>query len=568
MQPHVPIDSDEPDEEQTGATGFRYWAPLITVSVAMFIGTIDSSMMNVAVPAIVSDLNTDVTAVQGAISFYGLVMASLMLPAGRVATMYGLKRIYALSLVLYGLGTLLAAISWNMGVLFLGWSVVEGVAAAVLLPLGFTLVVINYEGKDRAMGLGLLAGVSAAAAALGPIFGGILTTFFTWRYGFAGEFILALVALALVPFLTDYRDSDVTLDWVGALLSSIGIGALVLGFILGGKYGWIREARPFVVGGTQVNPLGLSPTVLLVAGGGVLLVAFVHWQFRRERRNETPLVPMRVLNNGGFVSGVTTWVFRSVALAGFLFVVPLFLQSAVGFTAFESGVALLPFSIAGFVFALGTTGWRKRIQPKYLVQIGTGLMIGGLLLLYGQTSVTTTIAEMLLPMAIVGTGLGLVMAQIVDLTLSSVADEDVSEASSTLNATGMLGYAIGTAVFGSALLSSFYRGVVDGVLLTRGITVTIGQRQDIVILLEDAREIATEAERQAAFAALSPEQQQALADIVQGAMVSSMELTLLFIVAVSVVMLAAATFLPTQKPTVDEVVDVDKPSESVIRADD
>jgi hypothetical protein len=160
------------------------------------------------------------------------------------------------------------------------------------------------------------------------------------------------------------------------------------------------------------------------------------------------------------------------------------------------------------------------------------------------------------------------MGQIVDLTLSSVDQSDVSEASSTLNATGMLGYAIGTAIFGSALLSSFYRDVVDRVLLSRGITVTAEQRQDIVILVEDAREIVTEAERQAAFAALSPDQQAALVDIVQRAMVSSMELTLLFVAAVTVFMLAATTFLPTQKPKSGDVVDGDRPSESVIRADD
>ncbi|KAB1198307.1 MULTISPECIES: MFS transporter [Haloferax] len=568
MQPQTPVDSDGPAETREQNSGFRYWAPLVTVSVAMFIGTIDSSMMNVAVPAIVSDLQTDVTSVQAAITFYGLVMASLMLPAGRVATMYGIKRIYALSLVFYGIGTLLAAISWNMGVLFLGWSVIEGIAAAVLLPIGFTLIAINYEGKHRAMGLGLLAGVSAAAAALGPIFGGILTTFFTWRYGFAGEFILTLVALALVPFVADYRDSDVTLDWVGALLSIVGIGAVVLGFILGGKFGWVRATRPFEVGGTQVNPVGLSPTVWLLLLGLVFIVAFVHWQIRRERRGKTPLLPIRVVQNAGFVSGAATWVFRSVALAGFLFVVPLFLQSAAGFSAFESGLALLPFSIAGFVFALGTTGWRKRVQPKYLIQIGAIAMVVGVLLFYRQTSTTMTITSMILPMAVIGVGLGLIMGQIVELTLSSVDETDVSEASSTLNATGMLGYAVGTAIFGSALLSSFYGSVVDGVLRTEGITATAQERQEIVIRLQDAREIVTEAEREAAYAALPPETQQVLFELVQDAMVASMELTLLLVAGVTAVMLAVATFLPSHREEEVSVTDVVDPSDPVIRADD
>jgi len=168
--------------EQSQGT-LSYWGPAIAVSLSMFIAVIDSTLMNVAVPAIVSDLETTVPVVQGAIALYSLVMAALMLPGGKLPSIYGVRRLMQGTLVVYAAGTLLAALSWSPWVLYLGWSVIEGAAAAVLMPLTFTVLVVTYDGKDRATALGLLAGVNAAGAAVGPIVGGALTTFASWRWG-------------------------------------------------------------------------------------------------------------------------------------------------------------------------------------------------------------------------------------------------------------------------------------------------------------------------------------------------------------------------------------------------
>ncbi|MCP4363414.1 MAG: MFS transporter, partial [Chloroflexi bacterium] len=423
----------KPSEEKTGVA---FWAPLIAASLALFIVVVDSTMMNVAVPTIVKDLKTNVTAVQAVISLYSLVMASLMLVGSKLGAMNGVKKVFLVGVVIYGIGTLIAAVSWNIQILALGWSLFEGVGAAMVLPLAYALLVTNYEPKVQAVGFGILGGVSASAAAVGPILGGILTTYASWRWGFAMEVIIAIAIFPFAKYIVEKKTAaeGTTLDWGGAALSIIGLLSLALGLILAGRYGWWEATRPFTIGNIQVNPFGLSPTPILVGIGLSFLAAFIHWQMRRERNEQTPLVSMRVLGNGRFINGVSSNIFQSMVITGLLFVLPLYLQSAVGYSAFESGLAILPFSIATFLVSIGTSSWSERILPKLLIQAGIGLMVVGVFLLYRVVSLTVTIGQMAIPLGIFGVGMGLLMAHLVNLILSSVDANDSPEASGVNNA--------------------------------------------------------------------------------------------------------------------------------------
>ncbi len=480
--------------------GLSYWGPAIAVNLAMFIAVIDSTMMNVAIPAIVSDLDTTVTVVQGAITFYSLVMAALILPGGKLPSIFGIRRLTAATLVVYAVGTLLAAVSWNTTVLYLGWSVIEGAAAAVLLPLTFTVLVVSYEGADRAKALGTLAGVSATGAAVGPILGGALTTYASWRWGFALEAVVVAVTLLFVRYLTPDRLTETreSLDVGGTLLSVVSVTGLVTGFLLGGRYGWLTATRPFVVAGVEFTPAGTSPAIWCIAAGLLAFAAFLQYEARIERAGGSPLVPTEVFSNGRFTSGVLTFSSRSVVMAGFIFVVPVYLQAGLGYTAFEAGFAMLPFSVATLVTSMFTTGWRAYVPQKTLVQSGIVVMGVGLLLLVARTGPEQTIGSTVLPMTLFGLGLGLLMAQLVDMTLSAVPASNSAEASGVLNAVGMLGYALGTAVVGSFLLQRFYGGVVDGVLSATDRPVAADRRTELVLALQDAAETAT-AETQRAF---------------------------------------------------------------------
>ncbi|SIS02093.1 Major Facilitator Superfamily protein [Natronorubrum thiooxidans] len=373
-------------------TRIEYWGPAIAVSLAMFIAVIDSTLMNVAIPAIVEDLDTTVTTVQGAIAFYSLVMAALILPGGKLPTIYGIRRLMTVTLIVYAVGTLLAAISTNAAMLYIGWALIEGAAAAVLIPLTFTVLMFSYEGRDRAKALGLLAGVNAAGAAVGPILGGALTTYASWRWGFGLEALVVVVTLFFVRYVRPGRLTETrgTLDIGGTLLSIAGATTLVTGFLLGGKYGWLLARQPFFVGDIHFNPVGTSPAIWFIGLGLVAFAAFIQYEARVERAGGSPLVPSDMLTNSHFTSGVLTFSVRSIVMAGFIFVVPVYLQSGIGYTAFEAGVAMLPFSVATLLVSLFTTDWHKYVSQKMLVQGGIILMGVGLLLLYEQTSLSTS----------------------------------------------------------------------------------------------------------------------------------------------------------------------------------
>jgi MFS family permease len=542
----APTESTETAAE--ARSGLAYWGPAIAVSMAMFIAVIDSTLMNVAIPAIVADLETTVGVVQGAIAFYSLVMAAFILPGGKLPSMVGVRRLMTVTLLVYGLGTLLAAISWNAFVLYIGWSVIEGIAAAVLLPLTFTVLIVSYEGADRAKALGFLAGVNAAGAAVGPILGGALTTYASWRWGFALEALIVVVTLGFVRYLSADRLTETreTLDVGGTLLSLVGAVALVAGFLLGGKYGWLVASRPFEIAGTQVNPLGTSPAVWCIGLGLLALAAFVQYERRVERAGRSPLVPMTVLENGAFTAGTLTFATRSVVMAGFIFVIPVYLQSGLGYSAFQAGLAMLPFSAATLLASLYTTGWRERVPAKSLVQVGIVLMGLGLLVLVWQTGPGQTIVGMTIPMTLFGLGLGLLMAQLVDMTLSAVPGDQSAQASGVMNATGMLGYALGTAIVGSFLLSRFYGGVTDGVLRATDSSVTAEQRTELVLALQSAVETATEATQEAFLASLSPAERDLLASIFETAMVDAQQATLLLLALFVLLTLLVSSLLPTR----------------------
>lgn len=531
------------------STGFRYWIPLIASSMAILIVVVDSTMMNVAVPTIVKDLKTDVSTVQSVIALYSVVMAALMLTGGKLGSIIGIRAAFSIGLLFYGIGTLLAAISWNIFSLASGWSLFEGIGAAFLVPAAFTVVTANYAGKQRIQAFGILAGVQATAAAIGSMLGGILTTYLTWRWGFGGEAVIALAIIPLIPAIRQQqtRDSRTTLDGIGVILSSLGMLVLVLGFLIAGRYGWWEARRPFVLFGQRLNPFDLSPTPLCIIAGLSLMVGFFHWQRRRESRGQTPLVRPGLFANSQFVTGASMYMIRSIFLAGLLFVLPLYMQSALKFTAFQSGLALLPFSASVFFVSMKSASWASRISAKTLIQIGLVLLALGSLYTYAVTSTAMTIGTFFIPVTVMGIGLGLVMAQLVNLTLSSVAPQDTAEASGVTNAVGELGNSLGTAVIGSLLLMFFYTGVVDQVALRADLDLSYQQRSQLIVEIEDAPDIDTQAGLEAFIVDLPENVKDDVPFVMNDAAVRAMQNTMLVILTMMILTLLVSTFLPHRR---------------------
>ena len=528
--------------------GLRFWGPLIALSIATFIVVLDTTMMTVAVPQIATDLNTTVGGVQSGIALYAMVMASLMLTAGKLADLKGHKRLFIIGLAIFGVGTAVAAVAPNLGVLIFGWSFLEGIAAAFILPLTFTMTFAHYRGTQRAVAFGILGGLQAVGAAVGPILGGLLTTFSTWRLGFGLELIGVVAIIPLLRYLRETEpDRTGTLDWVGSVLSVLMTLSIVIGVLLAPTFGLVFPRRPFLVAGVQINPLGLSPSIWLIFFGLVLVALFFHWQTRRERKNKTPLFTAGLLNNRGFVRSVATNAIFMIAMMGFIFTIPVFLQSLRGFSAFETGLGLLPFSLAAMIVAFGTARLSARVHPKYLILSGLGLAAIGVLLTYSVISATLSLADLILPGLVFGVGTGLLLGPVVNLILSYVRPRQRNEAASARNANTQLGTSLGTAIIGSFLLLGFFVALVDGVAEEVGIDLTPQERQQLAIDLEDALSKLSNEEIQEIIGQLPPDDQALVLQLFETAGVNAMRAAMLATLAFIVLAFGVGLLIPGGK---------------------
>ena len=463
------------------------WGSLVPIAMVMFIIALDTTMLNVAIPSIVEDLGTTTSAVQSAVALYALVMAALMVGAGRLGDIVGSKKIYTVALVVFGAGTLTATVAPNVAVLIFGWSFLEGVGAAALIPISIAMISLNYAGKRRAVAFGIVGGFQAVAAATGPLLGGFLTTELSWRVAFGFEAVIVAVVVVLMKRVKGApARRDQRVDWGGMVLWACGLTSIVLGVLLAGYYGWWNARRPFRIAGREVTPWGFSPTPLLIVAGLLILLGFVHWTRRRVTRREGPLFSFGTFADANYRAGIATDALESLLIAGLLFIVPVFLQSGRGYSALGAGVALLPFSLAILAAALGLPGLGERVSPKLLIQAGTVLIGVGLLWYRSVSGQSFAGADLIGPFAVIGFGIGMLLSQVSNLTLSGVAEEERGSATGVYNTGKELGTSLGTAIIGTAMLASFFQFYVTTSAAAIGKDLPPAEARVLAIQLEDA----------------------------------------------------------------------------------
>jgi MFS family permease len=431
---------------------------LLTLASAQFLMTLDSSVMNVSIATVAKDTGTTVTGIQAAVTFYTLVMASLMITGGKLGQILGRKRAFAIGCVIYGSGSLTTALAGNLTVLIVGWSVLEGAGAALIMPAIVALVASNFARDQRPRAYGLVASAGAIAVAAGPLIGGLFTTYLSWRWVFVGEVLLVLTILGLTRRIADTPpEQGARLDLIGTVLSALGLGLVVYGILRSGTWGFVQPKAG------APTWLGLSPVIwLMLAGGGVLWV-FLWWESHRLARGGTVLLDPAMLRNRTLRGGLTSFFLQYFLQAGLFFAVPLFLSVALGLSAIATGVRLLPLSITLLLAAAGIPRVFPNASPRRVAQIGFLLLFAGIVIMLAALDSGAGPEIVTWPMLLAGLGIGALASQLGAVTVSSVPDEQSGEVGGVQNTVTNLGASIGTALAGAVLISALTASFLSGV---------------------------------------------------------------------------------------------------------
>lgn len=519
------------------------WGVLTVLGAAQFLMVLDQAVMNVAISQLVDDFDTTVTTIQIVIAFYALVMAGLMLTGGKLGDIWGRRRAFAIGLCIYACGSALTAVSWNVPSLMLGWSVLEGIGAALVLPAMVALVASNFRGQERALAYGVLGGVAGAGIAVGPILGGWATTELSWRVVFAGEVVVAIGILAGIRLIKEAPrpETRVSLDWVGGVLSALGLSLVVLGVLQASNWGWLAPRS------SPIEPFGFSLTPFVIAAGGVVLACFTSWERRRERRGEDPLVHLGLLKIPQLRGGVAMLVAQNLILMGIFFTVPLFLQIVQGLDALETGVRMLPASAGLFVAALAGSALAKRFPARPLVRTGLAITFLATLLLMDTIEPELDNASFLVAMGVLGVGMGLVVSQLGNVVQSAVGDEDRSEAGGLQNTAAQLGSSLGTAVLGAIVITGLIASFSANVTANPQISGEVKQQVEVRLSAGGSFLSADEVEAAAGDAGVDQANTAALVSDYEDAQLSSLKTAFLFAAILVLAAFTATRRLPTRR---------------------
>jgi EmrB/QacA subfamily drug resistance transporter len=517
---------------------------LLVLAASQFLMVLDAAVMNVSISQLVADFDTTVTTIQGVITLYALVMAALFMTGGKLGDILGRRRAFVIGHVIYGIGSLLTAVSWSVASLTLGWSIIEGIGAAIVLPALAALVAGNFEGKERAAAYGALGGVAGAAIAVGPILGGWLTTELTWRLVFAGEVVIATgIVLATPRLLADApREGPAPrLDWVGSLLSALGLGLVVFGVLQASSWGWLAPRD------SPLEPFGFSLTPFVVAAGGVLLAAFRAWERREEERARSPLVHFALLARPVLRSGLVTFLGQNIVLMGVFFAVPLYLQIVQGFDALETGIRMLPTSITLLLTAVLGARLATRFSPRAIVRVGFVCLLAAVGFLLGTIEPQIDTTDFDVAMAVLGVGMGLVVSQLGNVVQSAVEESDRSEAGGLQYTAQQLGSSLGTALIGAivitGLATAFAANVGDDPRISQAVQDQVSVRLEGDLSFVDAASV----ERAAREAGVSPAETDALVEGYSDAQLEALKLGLLACGFIVLASLLGTRQLPRQR---------------------
>jgi len=446
------------------------WNPRLAVllAAAMFVLVVDTSLMNVSISAVVTDLDTTVSAVQSAIALEALVSAAFILISSKVGDLIGRRKAYVLGLLGYAVGALAMVFAQSITAVIIFWAILGGLGASLLLPAMQSLIHGNFEGAAQKRVYALVGASAAIAAAVGPLLGGFVTTFLSWRVGFALEVVVIAVVLAGIRLVRDVPyTGDRRLDPVGALLSVLGMGGIVLGILV-----WEE-------GGGAVG--------LLLAVGVVGLASLWWWLTRRHREGKVTLIDPTLFRSIIFRLGVSGQMLQNTALGGAMIVLPIFFQMALGYDALQTGLSLAPLSLTMFAVAMLAGRRLADRRSSSVIRIGFLLLVVGVAILIPIVPRADSSLIMAPALAVVGAGIGLLVSQLNNYTLAPISQERISEAAGVNSASGSFGLSLGLALAGAVMLGTLAFAFTN--LADQSLVLSPEEQQQVATALDEDAEV-------------------------------------------------------------------------------
>jgi MFS family permease len=453
-------------------------AAVLPLALAQFIASYAASNMNVAISTIASDLGTTVTGIQTTITLFTLTMAALMIPGSKLTDIWGRKFCFILGLGIYGVGALLAALAQGLGLLTAGYSLLEGVGSALLIPPIYILITVLFDDvKTRAKWFGVVSGAAGLGSAAGPLIGGLITSYISWR----ASFLLQVLVVAAIAFMARHIDDPPLaeprprFDVYGAVLSAIGLFFVVFGVLQSGTYGWAAAKKAVTVGGTTLIPKGgISPVWILVVIGALFLIAFFVHVRLREKHGATPLVSLSLFRNRTSNLGLVTQNVQWLVLQGSFFVISVFLQQERHYDAIRTGLTLVPATIGILVSSAMAQRMASRHPQRRLVRAGFTVTVVGLGLLLALSRVDSPNWTFWPGLLLVGFGVGAMLTASVNVVQSAWPETVQGDISGVSRSVSNLGSSLGVAFAGSVIVGAAGNSPYATALIVVGAFAVVG----------------------------------------------------------------------------------------------
>jgi EmrB/QacA subfamily drug resistance transporter len=435
--------------------GRKSWLTLIVLSLALAIVVIDLTIVNVAIPSIRAEFNAGLHEVEWIIALYALVYAAFIITWGKLGDQFGRRRMFIAGVGTFVFGSLIVGTAPSISVIIIG-RFVQGMGAAMTSPSTLSLLSTTYTGRMRGFAFGIWGATAGAAGALGPLLGGFLTTYASWRLAFLINLPVGIIAIIGAIYVVEESRDTVRahrIDIIGMLLAAIGLGALVFGLIEGQGHGWITPTDTFTVGSFEwpFPNIAITPVVFIIAV--IALIWFVSYELRLERNGGEPLFAFSLLRFKGFRYGLMTVLIVALGEFGILFVLPIYLQGVRGLSAFQTGAIFLPFAVANFTFAPLAGVLSARFGPKWVVTAGMLCEATAIFMLSRIIAADTSFVALVPVLVLYGAGVGLAIAQLTNVTLSDIPPQFVGVGSGANNTVRQIGAAIGVAVLGAVFVA-------------------------------------------------------------------------------------------------------------------